>query len=384
MNILVIGAGLMGPAAAFNALRDPAVARVTLADNDPMRLEQAAARLARFDSRDRLETRCVDLADRSAAVALLRQHDAAMSALPWSASLLAFAAALETGVPIVDLAIPDDEEMERLRSRVGDGTVLLGCGLEPGLTEIVARDLASRLDRVEEVHIKVGGIPEHPAPPLGYKIVYGGRELPLRSIPALVITGGDRKLVPRYSGVESTAFTGVGECEAWHEGVLDWLLDHPELKGVREVTQKTIRWPGYAERAMVLNELGLLSTDSIRVGDCDVVPKQLVDTVLYPSVRLGDDEVDLTLFRVDVSGYRGDRYVRLTCQMVDRRDMETGFTSMARTTAFTGAIATRMIGSGEITEHGLLTAETVFFGPRVRMLMDALQAEGIRFETTES
>ena len=71
---------------------------------------------------------------------------------------------------------------------------MLGCGLEPGLTEILARRLAERLDRVDELHILCGGVPERPAPPLGYKIVFGGRELPLREAPAPAVVDGRRHL----------------------------------------------------------------------------------------------------------------------------------------------------------------------------------------------
>ena len=44
----------------------------------------------------------------------------------------------------------------------------------------MARYLAEKLDRVDELHIQCGGIPEKPTPPLGYKIVFGGRQMPLR------------------------------------------------------------------------------------------------------------------------------------------------------------------------------------------------------------
>ena len=72
--------------------------------------------------------------------------------------------------------------MESLRNTVQSaGTLaIFGCGVEPGLTEIMARHAAEQMDTVDELHIKCGGIPEEPGPPLGYKIVFGGRSLPLR------------------------------------------------------------------------------------------------------------------------------------------------------------------------------------------------------------
>lgn len=380
-TLLVIGAGLMGPAAACNAMKDANVARVTLVDRDPSQLDSARRLLSSCDKYDKLVTATVDLNDTSAAARLFAGHDAALSALHWEASLLAFRAALDAGVPVVDLAIPIEEDLPELRREVErrNGMIVLGCGLEPGLTEVMARYLATGLDSVDELHIKCGGIPDHPAGPLGYRIVFGGKALPLRAIDALVIEDGKPAFVPRYSGLETTTFEGVGEVEAWHEGVLRWMLDLPELQGLRYVTQKTLRWPGYAMKATVLNDLGLLSTEPIEVDGAMVVPKKVVDAVLYPYVRLREGEGDITLFRVDLTGMKNGSPVKLRAEMVDRMDRVPGFTSMARTTAFTGMIAARMIARRQITEPGLHTAEQIFDPDRFDLMMAELAEEGIRF-----
>lgn len=380
-NILVVGAGLMGPAAAYNAMKDPSVARVTLIDRDQSQLDTARVLLSVHSGYEKLNTATVDLADTESAAELFADHDAALAALHWDVSLHAFRAALAAGVPIVDLAIPIEGDLPELRRQVeqANGTVLLGCGLEPGLTEIMARYLATGLDSVDELHIKCGGIPDHPVGPLGYRIVFGGKSLPLRAIDALVIEDGKATMAPRYSGLEMTWFEGVGEVEAWHEGVLAWMLDLPELRGLRNVTQKTLRWPGYAMKATMLNDLGLLSTEPIEVNGQTIVPKNVVDAVLYPHVRLREDEGDITLFRVDLTGVKDGQRVSLRAEMIDRMDSVRGFTSMARTTAFTGMIAARMIARHQINERGLFTAEQLFDPSRFQIMMSELAQDGIRF-----
>lgn len=384
MKILILGSGLMGPAAAYNALNDPEVSEVALCDVDAARLDAAAAALRAVTNAGRLRTVRLDLADRAAAAALFAEFDAVLAALPWRVSMLAFDAAIAARVPIVDLAIPEDADLPELarRSEEAGTMVLLGCGLEPGLTEIVARRLAADLDTVEELHIKCGGVPETPSGPLGYKIVFGGHELPFRDSAALAVEGGEAVSVLRYSGVEATSFAGVGACEAWHEGMMPWLLEMDEFRGITEGTQKTLRWPGYASRVSVLLELGLLSREPVRVGEVSVAPKYVVDAALYPSVRLGADEGDITLFRVEVIGRKGGERLRHCVDMVDRMDRRTGFTSMARTTAFTGAIAARMIGRGELVGAGMFTSEALIAGDAYDRMMRELEAEGIHFEHT--
>jgi saccharopine dehydrogenase-like NADP-dependent oxidoreductase len=59
-----------------------------------------------------------------------------------------------------------------------------------------------------------------------------------------------------------------------------------------------------------------------------------------------------------------------------------GFTSMARTTAFTAAIVARMIARGEIKAKGLWTPEQVITGPLCDELLAELAAVNVRFAQT--
>lgn len=383
MNVLILGSGLMGPAAAYNAMKDSAVTRVTLCDADAAKLG-AAAMLRGLPGGAKLDTVELDLADEARAAELFGGYDVVVAALPWHASVHAFNAAIRSRVPIVDLAIPDDDAVPELRARAeaAGALILLGCGLEPGLTEIVARRVAAELDNVDELHIKCGGVPETATGPLGYKIVFGGRQLPLRNIPALAVEQGDARLVARYSGVEPTEFDGVGMLESWHEGMMPWLLDMEEFRGISEGSQKTVRWPGYAAKATVLLDLGLLGTEPIDVRGTAITPKEFVDTLLFPQVRLADGEGDITLFRVELIGTRNGERLRHRVDMVDRIDRTLGFTSMARTTAFTGAIAARQIARGEIVGRGLFTAEALVVGPHYDRMIAELADEDIRFHWT--
>ena len=384
MRILVLGSGLMGPAAAFNALSDPDVSGVTLCDIDEHQLAAAQSKLKALEGGHRLSTVALDLSDQRAAIRLMAEYDAIVGALPWGAVVTGIRAAVAAGTPLVDLARPLEAELPDLRRevQVGGDLVILGCGVEPGLTEIWARHLAEELDQVEQLHIKCGGIPEHPAPPLGYKIVFGGRYLPLREEDAHVVENGELKLVPRYSGVERVFFPEVGECEAWHEGFMPWLMDLEVLKGLKLGTQKTVRWPGYAAKATVLKELGLLSEEPLDVDGVRIVPKRVVDAVLYPRVKLEEGERDITLFRVEAVGESEGVRHRLEVEMVDRYDDTLGFTSMARTTAFTAAIVARMIARGEIKAKGLWTPEQVITGPLCDELLAELAAVNVRFAQT--
>ena len=386
MKILVLGSGLMGPAAAFNAMSDHEVSQVVVCDLSQQQLDACASKLAGMKGGEKLSTVRLDLRDQTAAAELMASFDVSIGALPRSASALAIRAASQANIPHLDLTRPDSDQLSELRQEMeaAGNLVILACGVEPGLTEIMARYLAEKLDRVDELHIKCGGIPEKPTPPLGYKIIFGGRQLPLHESDALVVENGQLKPVARYSGGEPVIFPGVGECEAWHEGFMPWLLELPALKGLRVGTQKTVRWPGYAARVTVLKEMGLLSQEPVNVDGVPVVPKRLLDALLYPRVRLEEGDRDITVFRVEVVGEKAGRKRRYKAEMVDRYDEQLGFTSMARTTAFTGAIVARMIARGDLKATGMLSPEQVIIGPLFDRLVDELAAANIRFDITEA
>jgi lysine 6-dehydrogenase len=384
MKILILGSGLMGPAAAYNGMSDPDVSQVVICDMDWKQLDRCSAKLADLDGYDKLSVSLLDLRNWAAAVALMSGFDAAVAALPRSMSLWAIQAALQAGTPLVDLTRPDAASLPELRreAETAGGCIILGCGVEPGLTEIMARHLAQKLDRVDALHIKCGGIPEQPAPPLGYKIVFGGRRLPLRESDGLHVQDGELRPVPRYSGVEPVTFPGVGECEAWHESFMPWLLELPELEHLRIGTQKTVRWPGYAAKVTVLKEMGLLSQEPVDVEGVQMAPKKLLDALLYPRVRLEEGERDITVFRVEAVGEKAGRLRKYKVEMVDRYDEALGFTSMARTTAFTGAIVARMIARGDLKATGVLPPEQVITGSLFDRLVAELAAEDIKFDVT--
>ena len=133
----------MGPAAAYNALSDPGVARVTLCDASQEQLAAAHKKLVPLAGGAKLRTVALNLADETAAVRLLEAHDVAIAALPKAAIPFGIRAAAAARTPLVDLSWPVEAEVAALRREVEEAGSLLipGCGVEPGLTEIMARYL---------------------------------------------------------------------------------------------------------------------------------------------------------------------------------------------------------------------------------------------------
>jgi lysine 6-dehydrogenase len=381
VKIALLGCGAMGRAAA-HALHGAGTGELVLVDQHPARLEELAAWLGRgaAPSPARLRTACVDLADEATVAELIASVDVCAAALPWDATRHLFRAALRARRPIASITRPDYPDLPELSTwpGLGEGQILFPCGLEPGLTEILAVSTARALPTVRSLRIRCGGIPVDPQPPLRYRLLFDTR-LPLTPRDAYAIEGGQRITRRRFQGLERFSVEGVGALECHHDGMLPWLIDDPTIARIPDVTQKTVRWPGFTERVAVLEELGLLSEAPVAVSSGSVAPRELVEAVLAPTTRRRPGDADLTVLCVEAEGLdQQGRPTTATATLVDRYDEQTGLTSMARTTGFVLASVTRMLARGDITERGLLLPQRVISGARLERLLSDLRDQGVR------
>src|SRR5438876_8085447 len=168
MRMLVLGAGLQGTACAYDLLQNPEVTEVRLADVHAGHLPHF---LAPYSGK-RLIPTPLDVRDQSATIALMREADAAMSAIPYYFNLDLAKLAVEAGTHFSDLGgntqIVFEQKKLRAEAEQKGITIIPDCGLAPGMVNILAEYGISRLDSVDSVRIFVGGIPENPEPPLNY------------------------------------------------------------------------------------------------------------------------------------------------------------------------------------------------------------------------
>jgi len=382
MKIAVIGAGLMGPAFAMDCLGDDDVEEVLLIDIDPKRLEQALEELGRPS---RLKTFAQDVTDRDGLARTLRGYDVAGVALLEPLNVHAIWGAIDAGVSAVDLSEPDDEEIDEIdrEAKRAGVTIIPGCGVEPGLTDVLAADGMDMLDRVEAVDIWCGGIPEEPKPPLDYKIVFGGPYLPLWPGKVKVIEDGEARYVDRYTLSGPVSFEGIDRpLECFYDGFPETLHLVEKFEGVKRCTEVTVRYEGYCEKVNFLNGCGLLSREPVEFKGGEIVPFEAFSRIIHPKVRLEPGERDITVLRVRVQGEADGAETVYNYEMVDRYDDEKGITSMAKTTSYTAAIVSRMLGRGEIAEKGYVPPVKVLRGGKLAELLAQLEDRGVKIAKT--
>jgi lysine 6-dehydrogenase len=369
-RVLILGAGLMGPAVAFDLLKHDLAEHVVIADLDPSRVAVAVERVTGLVGQARA-TRCegkvLDLRNRAALVAEMRRTEVVAGAYPVAAVREVTEAAIEAGTHLCDLTGSAEgfNIFNYHEAALQAGVTLLpGCGVAPGLTNALAGQGVSRLDRADEGAIYVGGLPVRPLPPLDYRVVFSLETVIDEYVaPALIIRGGVTAQVPALDGLEELTFPEpVGRCEAFYTYGLGTLAWTGSGLGFRELGEKTVRYPGHRDKVLFLRECGFFGQEPVGVDGSLVAPRRLTGKVLGPLLERGDPE-DVTVLRVVVRGEAAGREAGWVFEMVDFYDRGVGETSMARTTGYTCSIIAGMVIAGRIADRGVAPLERVFAAP---------------------
>ena len=367
MRMLVLGAGLQGSACAYDLLQQPEVERVTIADLQP---DRVAGALQPHVGR-RLALRQLNVQDGTALRAALRGHDAVQNATPYYFSLAVSRAALDAGVHCADLGgnteIVFQQKALDAEAQARGVSIIPDCGLAPGMVNILAAEGIRRVADPDVVKIYVGGLPQHPEPPLNYQIVYSlAGALDYYTTPSWVLRDGRPARVEALSGLEHVVFPPpVGELEAFHTGggisTMPWTYEGK----VRTMEYKTLRYPGHVAIMRPIRELGLLDLTPVRVNGKDVVPRDAFIATVSPKLTKPDGR-DLVALRVEVRGTSGGR---AAWQLLDYYDAAHGVSAMMRTTGYSLAITGLMQVDGRIAAPGVRTPDAaVPFGAYVAEL----------------
>ena len=358
MRMLVLGAGLQGSACAYDLLQNPAVSQVRLAD---LRFDHLPEFLRPL-SGPRLIPTPLDVRDRTAVLALMRECDGVMSAIPYYFNLQLAECAVEAGVHFCDLGgnteIVFQQKALAARAIERGVTIVPDCGVAPGMVNILAEHGISQLEHVDSVRIYVGGLPRHPEPPLNYQIVYSLEGvLDYYTTLSWVLRNGKREQVTALSEHEAIDFPApAGTLEAFHTaGGLSTMAFRYEGR-IPTMEYKTLRYPGHAALMQTIRELGLLSLDPVDVKGVKVVPRDLVVSVVGPLLTKPKGR-DLLALRVTVTGTNGGKPASRQFDLLDEYDPAAGISAMMRTTGFSLSITGQMQVRGEVGPPGVWTPD---------------------------
>jgi lysine 6-dehydrogenase len=356
MKFLVLGAGRMGLGAAWDLIHNSGH-EVTLADTDRGRLDEAARKLGA----GKVTIRELECSEEGAVVEAMRGHDAAISCVVYKLNVLLARAAIRARVHFCDLGgnndVVDAELALDAQARDAGINIVPDCGLAPGMVAVLAMHGASRFDHIDEIHIRVGGLPQDPKPPLNYQMVFSVEGLINEYVePARLIRGGEIVTVASLTEIESLEFREpYGMMEAFQTSGGTSTLPRTFHGKIRELDYKTIRYPGHCEKFKTMIDLGLASSEETEVDGRPFVPRRVLGEMLVRN--LPHDEPDVVLVRIDFAGRQKANPARVRYEIIDEYDAETGLSAMMRTTAFPASIVAQMMARGQTSSRGSLPQE---------------------------
>jgi lysine 6-dehydrogenase len=379
MKILVLGSGRMGLGAAYDLAHNSDAEAITVADLD---FERARAVVETVKSA-KLSPAQIDVTNETEVVSLMRGHDAAISCVVYHHNLQLAKAAIAARVNFCDLggnnSVVDAELALDEEARAAGINIIPDCGLAPGMVSVLAAHGAARFAELEEIHIRVGGLPQNPKPPLDYQIVFSVEGLINEYVErACVIRDGRIVEVDSMTETERLDFPApFGEMEAFQTSGGTSTLPESFLGRVRELDYKTIRYPGHCEKFKTMIDLGLTASESIEIDGARVAPRRVLGEMLLR--RLPADEPDAVLIRLEFRGKMNDKQHALRYDIIDYFDEHTGLSAMMRTTAFPASVIAQMMARGETLQKGATPQERCI--PPARFVAE-LEARNIRIMET--
>ncbi|MCB2224071.1 MAG: saccharopine dehydrogenase NADP-binding domain-containing protein [Actinobacteria bacterium] len=370
-RINVLGTGIVGTAAAYDLARRGHEVRV--ADADP----EAAARCGEALG---LPHTTVDATDGGAVAGFLDGLDALVSAVPYGHGAAVAAAAVTAGCHYLDFGGNPSVVAAQLTldgpARAAGVAVVPDCGLAPGFANVLTFSAVERLGDgpVDEVRLRVGGLPVRPEGALGYQLAFSpGGLINEYDEPCEVLVDGAYATVEPLTGFEEVEWEGWGPLEAFHTAGGSSSLPRLFEGRVRDLDYKTLRYPGHGRIVRAMRELGLFSEEPVDAGGTAVSPRAVLAERL--AARLPGGAPDVVLLRAWAAAERGGERRAAGYQMEDRHDGR--FSAMARTTAFPTTALAHLLATGGLTAAGAATMDaTVSAGD----LLPALEGSGIAVE----
>jgi saccharopine dehydrogenase-like NADP-dependent oxidoreductase len=368
--IAILGAGAMGSAAAVLLARHADVDLLVL-DVDEPRARSVAERVG-------AEGRGFDPAS-GELVDLLRKVRAVAACIPYRVNLPTMEAALAAGCDYADLGglFHTTKKQLELHDRFAAAGVsaVLGIGSAPGLTNVLARLGADRLDRVDAIDL-VDGAVDLSAGGGDFGVPYSADTvLDEFTMPAMVFENGELKEVPAASGVVDWDFPEpVGTQPAMYTLHSEPATLPETIAGVRDVRWRLALPRAVHEGFAFLTGVGLASSEPVATSVGPVVPREVLAAVLNRLPVPEGEPHDVEFLDVRVTGEKDGR-PSVHRALARLEPSPEGLSAGAFGTAIPIAVTVRWMAEGRVPP-GVHPPETAF---DAGAFVADLEAEGVSF-----
>lgn len=364
MKVLLLGVGMQGKAALHDLINCGIGVEIIAADRD---FNMLKTHVESNQYSDNVQCERFDAADPESINRLMKQGpDIVIDLLPVPYHGSVTSAAVEHGVHLVNAsyAAPEVKKLA-IQAEARNVTMLPEFGMDPGIDLVLLGEAVRSLDTIEEIITYGAGFPEPGAAdnPLKYKVTWTFEGV-LKSYYRAARVIRDGKIVEiketeifSPENIHEVEIESLGWLEAFPNGDA---LEYADLLGMdasrlRNMGRYVLRWPGHSAFWKALVDLHLLDDDPVMVDGAAVDRKRFLAAAIEPHIQYDGRERDVVVVRIEARGKKSGKKRRTVYQVIDKRDLETGYTAMSRTVGYTTSIGALMIGTGQITKLGVLS-----------------------------
>jgi saccharopine dehydrogenase-like NADP-dependent oxidoreductase len=300
----------------------------------------------------------MDLSTEENVAAAVADADLVVSAVPGFMGYETVERVLAQKKPVVDISYFEEDAFELQEAAKEAGVpCLVDAGISPGLSNVLLGHLEDELDEISSYECFVGGLPVERSWPWEYKAPFSpGDVIEVYTRSARLRVNGEEVTVPALSDPELVEFPGLGTLEAFNtDGLRSLLL----TSDIPNMVEKTIRYPGHAERMRVFREAGFFGDRQVMTESGPVRPRDVTESLLFSQWKFEEGEPDLTVMRVTVEGKKDEKDFRYTYSLLDYYNTDTEISSMARTTGYTCNAMVNILAKGLWSEAGVASPEMV-------------------------
>jgi lysine 6-dehydrogenase len=359
MKAMILGAGMMGRAIAYDLSRFSNFEEIIIVEKDKQTIRSGKRFLQGTD----VQIQKVNAENPSQIKKRLHKGDVIISALPYIYNYRYAKLSIQSKTHFIDLggnnAIVEQERRLCNQAKKNGITIIPDSGLAPGLVSIITRDVVDHMDTVDFVKLRVGGLPRHPKTPFKYQIVFSPYGLinEYRE-DALILNEGKILQKKSMTELETLQFPEpFGTMEAFLTSGGCSTLPSTYRRTISYLDYKTIRYPGHCEKIKAILDMGFAEEKKINCAGQMIAPRDVFASLLKKNIPTTGE--DIVLLKVMSQGWKQGVKQCRDYVIIDSYDKKNKITAMMRTTGYPVAITAQMIEKGTIQKPGVYCPEEI-------------------------
>ncbi len=340
-KIVVLGAGMVGRTIAKDLATDYNVMSADISDES----------LSQLKNSTNIQTQKANLADENEIKKLIADADCVVGAVPGFMGFETLKTILKNKKQVVDISFfPEDAFLLDDLAKQNSVTAIVDCGVAPGMDNIILGYHNQRM-KIENFECLVGGLPFERKLPFQYKAPFSPIDvIEEYTRPARLVENFETVTRPALTEPEFIHFENIGTLESFNSDGLRSILKTMKIKNMKE---KTLRYPGHRKAMEMLCDMGFFSEEEISVKGKSIRPIDVAAAIMLPQWKYKAGEEEFTVMRVTVEGNESGKNIRYTYDLFDQYDNATQTSSMARTTGFTCTAAVRLLLEKNYSRSGI-------------------------------